>query len=136
VEAGAGDRFAEAAERSADLYEALARTFPEQAPYAVALAYRIRYSIDMNAREALHLIELRSGPAGHPSYRRVAQEMHHLIATQAGHPLVAAMMRFVDHGPTGLERLAGERRSEALRRSRTQLPEGAGGPAQDVTLNH
>jgi hypothetical protein len=81
----------------------------------VALAYRIRYSIEMNAREAMHLVELRSGPAGHPSYRQVAQQMHNLIAEQAGHRLVAAMMSFVDHRPTGLERLAGERRAEARR---------------------
>lgn len=129
VDAGAGRRFADAAERSADLYEAMAPVFPDQAPYAVALAYRIRYSIDMNAREALHLIELRSGSAGHPSYRQVAQEMHRLIATQAGHRLVAAMMAYADHGATGLERLAGERRSEARRRSVGQIPgTAAGGP--------
>ncbi|HEX2274827.1 MAG TPA: FAD-dependent thymidylate synthase [Acidimicrobiales bacterium] len=115
VDAGGGPRFEEAMERSAALHDALVPDFPDQAPYAVALAYRIRYSIEMNAREAMHLIELRSGPAGHPSYRQVAQQMHRLIAEQAGHRLVAAMMTFVDHGPTGLERLAGERRSEARR---------------------
>ena len=47
----------------------------EEAPYAVSLAYRIRYVLDMNAREAMHLIELRSGREGHPSYRAVALEM-------------------------------------------------------------
>ena len=113
--AGAGPAFEEAMDRSAELYEALAPEFPEQARYAVALAYRVRYSIEMNAREALHVLELRSGAAGHPAYRHVAQEMHRLIATEAGHPLVAAMMRFVDHGPTGLERIDGERRAEARR---------------------
>ncbi len=50
------------------------------APYAVAMAYRIRFVMEMNAREAMHLIELRSSPQGHPTYRRVAQEMHDLIA--------------------------------------------------------
>ncbi|HEX2043434.1 MAG TPA: FAD-dependent thymidylate synthase [Acidimicrobiales bacterium] len=115
VDAGGAARFEEAMERSAALHDALAPDFPTHAPYAVALAYRIRYSIEMNAREAMHLVELRSGPAGHPSYRQVAQQMHNLIAEQAGHRLVAAMMSFVDHRPTGLERLAGERRAEARR---------------------
>ena len=63
----------------------MAGEFPEQRQYAVALAFRIRYMIQMNAREAMHLIELRSGPQGHPSYRRVAQEMARLVRDVAGH---------------------------------------------------
>ncbi|MGH9189197.1 MAG: FAD-dependent thymidylate synthase, partial [Acidimicrobiales bacterium] len=119
VGAGAADQYEAAMACSADLHDALAGDFPAQAGYAVALAYRVRYSIDMNAREALHMIELRTAPAGHASYRRVCQEMHRLIAEEAGHRNVAALMRFVDHdGPapqTGLERLEGERRAEARR---------------------
>ena len=53
-------------------------------------------------------------PQGHPAYRVVAQEMHRLIAEQAGHQAVAEMMRFVDHSPEPqLERLDSERRAEA-----------------------
>ncbi len=62
-----------------------AKRLPEQAQYCVALAFRIRYVMQMNAREAMHLIELRSGPQGHPSYRRIAQEMARLIREEAGH---------------------------------------------------
>ncbi|MGH9225121.1 MAG: FAD-dependent thymidylate synthase [Acidimicrobiales bacterium] len=116
ADAGVADRFEEAMGRSADLYGALAERFPSQAAYAVALAFRIRYSIDLNARSALHLLELRTQPAGHPGYRRVCQEMHRLIAEQAGHRAVAAAMQFVDHGPSGLERLEGGRRAEQKRR--------------------
>ena len=65
--------------------------------YAVSLGYRIRYVMQMNAREAMHLCELRSSPQGHPTYRRVAQEMHQQIAEQAGHRAIAAAMRYVDH---------------------------------------
>jgi thymidylate synthase ThyX len=115
VSAGLGDRFEAAMARSADLYDVLADRFPDQAPYAVALAYRVRYSIEMNAREALHMLELRTAPAGHPEYRRVCQEMHRLIAEEAGHRLVADLMSFVDHGSTDLERLEGERRAELRR---------------------
>ncbi|HEX6236906.1 MAG TPA: FAD-dependent thymidylate synthase [Acidimicrobiales bacterium] len=112
-------RFTEVMERSAALHDALAARFPAQAPYAVALAYRVRFVMQMNAREAMHLIELRSGPQGHPAYRRVAQEMHRLIAEEAGHRAVAEAMRFADHTPEPrLERLAAERRADQRRVSR------------------
>src|SRR6058998_969157 len=44
-EAGMATRFDDAMERSSDLYEALAERFPDQAAYAVSLAYRMRYAI-------------------------------------------------------------------------------------------
>ena len=116
---GAAAAYEEAMATSAALHDALADPFPAQAAYAVALAYRLRFSMALNAREALHMLELRTGPAGHPSYRRVCQEMHRLIAERAGHRVVAGLMRFVDHSDSavGLERLAGERRA-ASRRAR------------------
>ena len=101
--------------RSAALYEALVDDYPVQAPYAVSLAYRMRYAMQMNAREAMHVLELRSSPQGHPAYRRIAQEMHRLIAEQAGHRAIAAAMRHVDHRTYELERLAAERAAEAKR---------------------
>ena len=116
-EAGLVDRYTGSLERSRDLYEALAPTFPEQSSYAVALAFRIRYTMQMNAREAMHLLELRSGPQGHPSYRWVAQEMHRQIAERAGHRLLAEAMSHVDYGAEDLERLESERRAEQRRNS-------------------
>jgi thymidylate synthase ThyX len=115
AEAGVAHRFEEAMARSADLYGALVDPFPAQASYAVALAYRVRYVMQMNAREGMHMLELRTGPQGHPEYRRVCQEMHRLIAEQAGHRVVAELMRYVDHGTYDLERLDAERRAEARR---------------------
>ncbi len=115
-EAGLAGRFDEAMDISASLWSALAERYPERAPYAVALAYRIRYVMQFNAREAMHLIELRTSVQGHPSYRSVGQRMHHLIAEQAGHRTIAEMMRFVDHsGEQDLERLGSERRAEERR---------------------
>ena len=117
--AGCDARFDEAMERSASLHDALAERFPAQAAYAVSLAYNIRCYFHLNAREAMHLLELRTTPQGHPAYRVVGQEMHRLIAEQAGHRAVAEAMRFVDHSPEpGLERLDAERRAEARRQSR------------------
>ncbi|MFV2039920.1 MAG: FAD-dependent thymidylate synthase [Acidimicrobiales bacterium] len=111
--AGMTERFDEAMSRSANLHDALMEDFPDQAPYAVSLAYKVRFSMNLNAREAMHLIELRTTPAGHPAYRQVGQEMHRLIAEEAGHKVIAEMMKFVDHSAeTDLERLQSERRSE------------------------
>ena len=115
AEAGLGHEYEASMARSAELYEVLAPLCPQQAPYAVALGYRIRYVIQMNAREAMHLIELRSGQQGHPAYRLVAQEMHRLIEQQAGHTLIAGAMTHVDHTDHELERLEAERRAETRR---------------------
>jgi thymidylate synthase ThyX len=115
VEAGVQDQWDDAMARSAALHDALEPTFPAQAPYAVSLAFRIRYAMQMNAREAMHLCELRSAPAGHASYRRVAQEMHRLIGERAGHRAIAETMSYVDHETYELERLGAERAAEARR---------------------
>ena len=109
-EAGLGGAYQQSLDRSGELYEALVAPWPDQAAYAVALGYLVRFSMQMNAREAMHLIELRSGREGHPAYRAVAQKMHDLIAGQAGHRTIAAAMRFVDHDDHGLERLQSEQR--------------------------
>jgi hypothetical protein len=83
----------------------------------VALAFNIRFVLHLNAREAMHVLELRSGPQGHPAYRRIVQEMHRLIAEQAGHRAIANSMCFVDHSETELGRLEAEQRAESRRRS-------------------
>ena len=60
--AGEGDAYRAALERSAAEYQRLAGAgLAAAAPYALCLGYRIRYVLDLNAREAMHLIELRSG---------------------------------------------------------------------------
>lgn len=114
-EAGVGGLFDETMQRSADLHDALLEQYPEQAPYAVAMAYRLRYSMQFNVREAFHMLELRSSPQGHPSYRRVALDMHRLIGEQAGHHALAAAMNFMTTEAPELERLESERRAEARR---------------------
>jgi thymidylate synthase ThyX len=118
-EAGAGDDWARVMDGSAGLYDAIAEAgLKEVAPYAVAMAYRVRFYMEMNAREAMHVIELRSAPQGHPAYRRVCQEMHRLIAEQAGHRAAADAMRFADHSEVELERLSAERALEKKRATR------------------
>jgi thymidylate synthase ThyX len=119
VEAEVTEAYAKAMDVSAALYGAMAFRFPEQASYAVSLAYRLRFVMQMNAREAMHLIELRTTPQGHPSYRVVAQEMHRLIGEHAGHRAIAAAMSYADHEVYELERLASERAAAARRAARS-----------------
>ena len=70
--------------------------------------------LDLNAREAMHLIELRSGREGHPTYRAVAQAMHERIA--AVHPAVAEAMTHVDLSQEArLERIMSEIRTQRKR---------------------
>jgi thymidylate synthase ThyX len=117
-EAGLESRYVESLERSAELFHDVHAVLPHQAQYCVALAFRIRYVMQMNAREAMHLIELRSGPQGHPSYRRVAQEMARLIREEAQHGSIADAMSYVDFSETDLERLEAERAAERNRLNR------------------
>jgi thymidylate synthase ThyX len=113
--AGCGDDMRRAYELSAAEWERLAAEGRErEAAYALCLGFRIRYVLDLNAREAMQLIELRSGREGHPSYRAVAHEMHRLIAQV--HPAVAGAMRHVDtEAEPRLERILSEMRTQAKR---------------------
>jgi thymidylate synthase ThyX len=118
ADAGGADAWRGVMEASAGLHDAIeAAGLPEVAPYAVAMAYRVRFYMHMNAREAMHVIELRTTPQGHPAYRRICQAMHRLIADQAGHRALAAAMTFADHSAVELERLAAERAAEVRRQA-------------------
>jgi thymidylate synthase ThyX len=113
--AGCGGDYRRALEVSRAEYGRLAGAgLREAAPYAVCLGYRIRYVLDMNARAAMQLIELRSGREGHPSYRAVAHALHAAIAEV--HPAVAATMTHVDRETEPrLERILSEIRTQAKR---------------------
>ncbi len=113
--AGQGDAYRRALDLSGAEWQRLASEHDAGvAMYALCLGYRIRYVLDLNAREAMALIELRSGREGHPSYRAVAHEMHRLIA--AVHPAVAATMTHVDcEAEPRLERILSEMRTQAKR---------------------
>jgi thymidylate synthase ThyX len=119
-EAGAGDDYERALEVSRREFERLEEAgLGELAPYALALGYRIRYVLDMNAREAMHVCELRSGREGHPTYRAVAQAMHERIADV--HPRIAAAMRHVDSSSEPrLERIMSEIRTHRKRAALTR----------------
>ena len=117
-EAGVGDLYRAGLERSREEYARIARRRAARArPLRARLGYRIRYVLDMNAREAMHLIELRSGREGHPAYRAVAHALHAEIARV--HPAVAATMTFVDRDTEPrLERILSEIRTHAKQAAR------------------
>jgi thymidylate synthase ThyX len=123
VEAGAGDDWQRVMDDSAELYDALtANGLGLIAPYTVAMAYRVRFYMQLNAREAMHVIELRTTPQGHPAYRRICQAMHRLIVERAGHRAIAEAMTFADHSAVELERLEAERAAERRRRAAGEPP--------------
>ena len=109
VAAGLGDAYDASMARSADLCDMLRDAVgPTEAGYAVAMGYRIRYVMQFNAREAMHIIELRSQPQGHDAYRRIVTEMHRQIAETAGHHTIAGMLTHADTSTAALGRLNAE----------------------------
>ena len=66
----------------------------QSALYVLPLATRVRSLFKMDFAEAQYITELRSAPAGHFSYRRVAWEM--FLALRRQHPGLTAHMRVTD----------------------------------------
>jgi thymidylate synthase ThyX len=108
-----GERWTAAVGAAEAAYREIVRDHPEAAQYLVTLGHRVRYLVRLDAREAMHVVELRTSPQGHPSYRRICQEMHRLIDQVAGHHLVASAMRFLGEDDVHLPRYAAEARSGA-----------------------
>ncbi len=78
--------------RATNTYERLHDAgLTHEAAYALPLATRIRALFTWNLREVTHFVELRSARQGHPSYRKVAQEVYHAVAE--AHPRLARFMR-------------------------------------------
>ncbi|MDO8504917.1 MAG: FAD-dependent thymidylate synthase [Candidatus Liptonbacteria bacterium] len=112
-DSGYEEKFHESLCTSKELCESLIEPgFEEESQYATSLAHRMRYRFVMNAREAFHMIELRTQPAGHPGYRKICQNMHRLI--EGVHPKMAGAMKFINQeGDPELTRLEAERATQA-----------------------
>jgi len=110
VEAGFKEEFDRCMTRAAELYEAIYHDLPSEAQYVVPFAYKIRWYMKMNLREAVHMCELRTMPQGHPDYRFICQEMWRKI--QSVHPTLAQAGKFVDWQKYRLGRLQSEMRTE------------------------
>ncbi len=107
-EAGLASKFKEAMNVADAAFEKIAPAMPLQAQYIVPMGYRFRWYITMNLREAYHLCELRSCMQGHPTYRKLAQDMYKKI--QEVHPTLVEGMKFVDMNDYSLERKEAEKR--------------------------
>jgi thymidylate synthase ThyX len=112
-EAGFKREFDGCMNAAAGLYEDIYRDLPGEAQYIVPFAFKIRWYMKMNLREAVHLCELRTMPQGHPDYRFIAQEMWRKI--QEVHPALAEVGRFIDWKSYRLGRLQSEMRTEFKR---------------------
>jgi thymidylate synthase ThyX len=109
-EGGFKNEFANCMRRTAELYEQIYRDLPAEAQYVVPFAYKIRWYMKMNLREALHMCELRTMPQGHPDYRFICQEIWRKI--QSVHPVLAESGKFMDWQKYRLGRLYSEMRTE------------------------
>lgn len=110
VEADFKNDFDRCMERAAELYEKIYKDFPLEAQYVVPFAFKIRWYMKMNLREAVHIGELRTMPQGHPDYRHIVQLMWKEI--QRVHPVLAQYAKFIDWKEYRLGRLQSEMRTE------------------------
>ncbi len=116
IDIGAESEWDGAMDDLAEYHAALSsRTSSSVAQYAIPFAFNIRFAMNLNAREAFHMLELRTQQGGHPDYRRVCQIMHDQIRDVAGHRRIADAMTFVDHEDYDLARIETERRAAARR---------------------
>jgi len=116
VDIGLEEVWKSSMDRMAGLYEFLAEsTSPSVAQYVVPFAFKVRFYMNFNAREAFHMLELRTQQGGHADYRAVCQEMHRQIRDVAGHHRIADAMNFIDMNDYELGRLETERRAAAKR---------------------
>ncbi|MDR2423468.1 MAG: FAD-dependent thymidylate synthase [Prevotellaceae bacterium] len=96
-----------------NIYNSLKTDFGDDiAQYVIPFAYRVRYEISMNLREAIHFIELRSQKQGHSSYRQISVDMYNLIAQKAKHQYFTNCMKFVDTNFYELAREDAENRKD------------------------
>ena len=100
--------------KSHEVYEMIVKKEPEEAQYVVNFAYKYPYFMQINLREACHMIELRTIPQGHPDYRTVCQEMFRQI--KEVHPILASGIKFVDLNTYELERFGAEKNTDKKKR--------------------
>ncbi len=97
-EAGFLDKVHACVERVEALYTDLKGALgAEVAQYVVMLGHNIRCRFGFNDRESQHLIELRTGPQGHRSYRLIGQAMYRQMVARDG-DRIKDMLGFVDLG--------------------------------------
>ncbi len=98
--------YRDAMAKARQAYDTIADELPEEAQYVVPMAYNMHWYFHVNLRSLQWLCELRSSPAGHPTYRFIAQEMANQVGTQF--PQLERFFKFVDYEGYELGRLGQE----------------------------
>jgi thymidylate synthase ThyX len=111
-EAGFEDDFRKCFSISEQLWKTMSDAgLGEEAQYVTLLGHRMRYRFMINAREAFHMLELRTSPQGHPGYRKICQEMY--LQLSKAHPRMGKAMKFINQGgDPPLTRLEAERATQ------------------------
>ena len=94
IAAGLESRYTGAMQKVVDGYHTCGAAGPHAGLYLLPMAFRKRTLFKMDFAEALYIAELRSGPAGHFSYRNVAYAMYEEVAKK--HPSLAKYFRVTD----------------------------------------
>jgi len=94
VDAGLEGRYKAAIHKVVSVSEKVGPAEPHAGLYLLPMAFRKRTLFKMDFAEALYISELRSGPAGHFSYRNVAYAMYEEVARN--HPSLAKYFRVTD----------------------------------------
>lgn len=102
------EEYRNALHQAKEVYDLIAAELPEEAQYVVPMAYHIRWYFHVNLRALQWLCELRSSPAGHPSYRYIAQTMARQVCDCF--PAFERFFKFVDYEGYDLGRLEQEQR--------------------------
>lgn len=111
-ESGLGAEYAEVLERAAERQQTVAARFPHAAGYVTPFAFLQRVRIVFDPQQVAYFVELRSGPEGHFSYRRVALDM--LEHLRRATPLFARFVR-AKEGAAFLGRLDSEMTADERR---------------------
>lgn len=91
-----------------EVYDAIACELPEEAQYVVPMGFNIRWYFHINLRALQWLCELRSSPAGHPTYRHIAQSLAKQVCDIF--PAFERFFKFVDYDGYEMGRLGQEQR--------------------------
>lgn len=106
--------YCEAMDQAKHAYDQIAQELPEEAQYAVPMGYNIHWYFHVNLRALQWLCELRSSPAGHLSYRYIAQEFAKQVTKAC--PSFERYFKFVDYDGYQLGRLGQEIRTAQKRK--------------------
>ena len=101
-------KFTEAAQQIHAFYSKVSKKMPDQAQYVVLMGNRIRWYQWQNLRELAWEAELRTGPQGHPDYRKI--EHMKVEAVREVHPSLVEALKFVDFRHYELARRESEKR--------------------------